>query len=110
MTGEEGARAAETCHALNNLLMKIMGCAHLALRRPEEPQLSRELETILRLAEEAGGCVEELQAVARGARRSDEAPFFRDGDRPAAEGARDRAGSRPRRRVAWSPPDGWPVT
>jgi predicted DNA-binding protein (UPF0278 family) len=47
-----------TAHALNNLLCKIIGSAELALDRAVDPQVERELRSIMTHA----GCAAELIA------------------------------------------------
>lgn len=44
-------------HALNNLLGKIIGAAELALDYPAAPGAQRELQTVLRLAEEGAALI-----------------------------------------------------
>lgn len=63
-------------HGLNNLLGKILAATELALDHVHEPEARRELETILRLAEEGGALLAEAPVPTSKA----EAPSAPNGD------------------------------
>jgi len=55
---------AAILHALNNLFGKILGAAELALDLVDQPDVRHELETVLRLTEEAAALVAAFRTAA----------------------------------------------
>lgn len=64
MTGRREVDVSQRCHALNNLLAKILWATEFALEQAPETCVKSELEAIAMLAQAGGDLVEDLRVVA----------------------------------------------